>query len=259
MIDIVLTDYSNYLLVTGASPDTIRHRVETIRRMSSTVDPLTATPRDLVNYLATFDNAATRSSYRAALRTFYRWAVDFAIVSLNPSVNLPRVKVPSTQPRPISDAGLAALLERLDEPERAVALLMAYCGLRGAEACRVCCTDFYRAGTHWRVAITHPKGGGVQSVPVPDWVVEQALDQFPLVRSHSATITRISRELRRVEPGATPHSLRHWYATTALRGCGNVRIVQELLRHKSLSSTQIYTQVSEREAADVADHLPHVA
>ena len=46
-IDIVLTDYSNYLLVTGASPDTIR----------------------------------------AALRTFYRWAVDFGIVSLNPSVN----------------------------------------------------------------------------------------------------------------------------------------------------------------------------
>ena len=59
--------------------------------------------------------------------------------------------------------------------------------------------------------------------------------------------------------GETPHSLRHWYATTALRGCGNVRIVQELLRHKSLSSTQIYTQVSEREAADVADRLPHVA
>lgn len=257
MIFTMIANYAAWLRVSGASIDTISHRAGVIRRLP--FDPLTATSLDLIGWLATFDNPATRSSYRAALRTFYRWATEFDLIDTDPSTRIPRVKVPPTSPRPISDTSLTALLATLTGEHRAVALLMAYCGLRGSEAARVTPADFYTVGGHWRLTVTHPKGGGVQSVPIPAWVMDAVSPWLPVGLSHRAIISTIARRLQQIEPGATPHSLRHWYATTTLRDCGNVRIVQELLRHKSLASTQIYTQVSEVEAASVADRLPHVA
>ena len=253
-----LDSYANHLFVSGASADTIRHRTGVMRRISEAgIDPLTCTASDLINYLARFRSPATRASYRAAIRAFYAWAVDFTDVADDPSAKIPKVKVPRTAPRPISDGGLAALIEHTHGGTRAVVILMAYCGLRGSEATNVLYSDFYQSGESWRLRITKPKGGGMQTVPVPTWVAVHTRRAFPIHGSYDAMITRIARLLKSIEPGATPHSLRHWYATTALRQSGNVRIVQELLRHKSLSSTQIYTQVTEADGSAVVEELPH--
>lgn len=255
-----ITDsYAAYLYVSGASPATIRHRTQTIKRLCAAgLNPLECSASDLIRWLARFPSPATRHSYRSALRTFYTWAVMFAQVDKDPTVMIPKVKVPRTMPRPVSDRTLARLLDLATGETRAVVSLMAYCGLRGAEACNVSARDFYRSGDVWRLRVTKPKGGGTQTVPVPSWLVERTRDHFPIVASYETMIHRISYLLASIEPGATPHSLRHWYATTALNQSGNVRIVQELLRHKSLSSTQIYTQVTNSDASAVAEELPHI-
>lgn len=255
-----ITDsFAAYLYVSGASPATIRHRTQTIKRLcASGLNPLECSASDLIGWLARFPSPATRHSYRSALRAFYTWAVMFSQVEKDPSLMIPKVKVPRTLPRPVADKTLAALLDLATGETRAVVSLMAYCGLRGAEACNVQARDFYRSGDAWRLRITKPKGGGTQTVPVPSWLVERTRDYFPIGASYETMIHRISYLLASIEPGATPHSLRHWYATTALHQSGNVRIVQELLRHKSLSSTQIYTQVTNSDASAVAEELPHI-
>lgn len=254
----IIESFAAYLRVAGASSETIRHRVGTIRRLiASGIDPATCTASDLIQWLSGFHSPATRASYRAAIRTFYHFANEFGEVEIDPSAKIPRIKVPRTSPRPISDEGLAALLAASHDDTRAVVLLMAYCGLRGSEACAVEPGDFYRSGESWRLRITNPKGGGVQVVPVPTWVAELVHRRFPINCGYTAMMMRVTRLIKLIEPGATPHSLRHWYATTALRQSGNVRIVQELLRHKSLASTQIYTQVTDADSSAVAEGLPH--
>lgn len=54
----------------------------------------------------------------------------------------------------------------------------------------------------------------------------------------------VGRTMRRAGVAGTPHSLRHWYGTSLLDDGNDLRIVQELLRHKSIQTTQIYTRVS---------------
>lgn len=255
----LIDSYAHWLYVSGASADTIRHRTQTVKRLQvAGIDPLECSPMELIGWLAGFRNAATRHAYRAAIRTFYRWAVEFGQVEVDPSVKVPRVKVPRGTPHPISDAGLALLLASAHRQDLPLIQLMAYCGLRGNEAANVRPEDFGQRGGRWWLRITAPKGGGEQVVPVPSWLAG-VRQHFPIGVSANRAICRVSAAIKAVEPSATPHSLRHWYATTALRQSGNVRIVQELLRHKSLSSTQIYTQVAESDVSAVAEGLPHVA
>lgn len=255
-----ITDaFAHWLYVSGASPETIRHRTQTMKRLQSAgIDPLECSPIELISWLASFPQASTRHSYRAALRTFYRWAVEFGQVEDDPTVKIPRVKVPRGTPHPISDAGLSLLLATAPRKDLPMIQLMAFCGLRANEAAHVQPEDFAMRGGNWWLTITAPKGGGEQTVPVPSWLAGIRV-HFPIGITAGRAIHRVSQAIKAVEPTASPHSLRHWYATTALRQSGNVRVVQELLRHKSLSSTQIYTQVAESDVAAVAEGLPHVA
>jgi integrase/recombinase XerD len=61
--------------------------------------------------------------------------------------------------------------------------------------------------------------------------------------------------MRRAGVPGTPHALRHWYATSLLDDGNDLRTVQELMRHKSIQSTQIYTKVSGRRQREAIDGL----
>ncbi len=65
----------------------------------------------------------------------------------------------------------------------------------------------------------------------------------------------VGRTMRRAGVAGTPHSLRHWYATSLLDDGNDLRTVQELLRHKSIQSTQIYTRVSDSRQRDAITAL----
>lgn len=71
----------------------------------------------------------------------------------------------------------------------------------------------------------------------------------------------IHQSLQRAGVVATPHQLRHYYGTSLARNGVNLRVVQQLMRHESLATTQIYVQVdAEQMRAGVATlHLPAAA
>lgn len=106
------------------------------------------------------------------------------------------------------------------------------------------------------------KGKRLKSVPLHPELIEIASEMpgagwwFPMRGYESEHVLPksvsdiIGRTMRRAGVRGTPHCLRHWYATTMLENGVDIRVVQELLRHKSLATTQIYTKVPDGQRHD---------
>lgn len=214
-----------------------------------------ASPRSLARYLS-------------SLRGFYaylerRWGIDGSALGL---VETP--KVPRSLPRPMSVDAARHMIEETgarDKPDwiaardEAVLLLLYGCGLRIGEALALTGGDL-PLGEMLRVT---GKGGKTRMVPVLPAVREAvtryaALCPFELAPDGPAlrairggalgarAVQALTAELRGrlgLPASATPHALRHSFATHLLAGGGDLRTIQELLGHASLSSTQIYAAV----------------
>lgn len=220
----------------------------------------------------------------SAVRTFHRY-LDRRLGVANTAVTLvrgPRVKPGA--PRPVTEAQAFDLLEQpgldgdLDPWEAArdaaVLSLLYGCGLRISEALFLRRSDAPLAET-LRIK---GKGGKVRLVPILP-AVRAAVDDYvaqtpfalapedalfrarrggPLSPRHvQASVQRLRGRLG-LPDSATPHALRHSFATHLLGAGADLRSIQELLGHASLSTTQRYTQVdAERLLAAYAKAHPH--
>jgi integrase/recombinase XerC len=183
------------------------------------------------------------------------------------------VEAPAGGPRPTvrrrgvdEEARAAALAAR----DAALFEVIYGSGLRVAEACALDVGDLERDryGT-WTVQVARGKGGKRRLVPLGDvaaravaaWQAVRAWAPGPALfvnaRGGRLTPRSVQRAVRAwaiaagVTAPATPHGLRHSFATHLLDGGVDLRSIQELLGHASLASTQIYTKVS-------LDHLMKV-
>jgi integrase/recombinase XerC len=218
---------------------------------------------------------ATIARRVGAIHTFYRWATAEGLVADDPSLLLGRPKVVNRLPSVLRPREAGALVERpvvVDGAplERAIALrdralleLMYGSGLRVDEATSLSLDglDLGRA----RVLVMG-KGAKEREVPMSEPAVD-ALDAWlregrpELAREDVRTVfvnrrgsALGSRDTRRVVerygadllPGrrVTPHTLRHSFATHLLEGGADIRVVQELLGHASVATTQRYTHVT---------------
>jgi integrase/recombinase XerC len=209
----------------------------------------------------------------SAIRAFYRW-LDRRHGVANPALALvrgPRVK--PGQPRPVSEDQARGLLIEAGDPELrgeaaepweaardvAVLTLLYGCGLRISEALSLKRRDAPVQGVLRIVG----KGNKTRMVPVLP-TVTQAVDVYlahlPFALAPEAALFRAKRGgalgPRRVQAlmqtlraqlglpdSATPHALRHSFATHLLGNGADLRSIQELLGHASLSTTQKYTEV----------------
>ncbi|RBY82709.1 integrase [Blastococcus sp. TF02A-26] len=168
--------------------------------------------------------------------------------------------------RPITTAQLERVLATVNRRRtRAMVLLGAYQGLRAHEIAKFRGEDI---DGPWLSVVG--KGSKPARLPLHPAVAAIAHDfprygwWFPAHRgpgpvSGNSVSNTISKLMRRAEVNATAHQLRHWYGTEVLRASGgNTRIAQELLRHESLTSTQIYTFVDDDECRAAVLGLPVV-
>ncbi len=240
----------------------------------------TLRPADLRGFLATRaregDSNATRARRLAAIRGFLR---DLArrhghAVAALAGMRGPRAGAPVPRALSAADAkDIAATIGGVHDPDRSeqprmqaardVALftLLYGCGLRIAEALALDVKDAPRAGSDAALRVTG-KGNKQRLVPVLP-AVRQAMEAWlaehpdrhpdsPLfmgargARLDPAVAQRSLRHWRRLSglpEHATPHALRHSFATHLLGGGADLRAIQELLGHASLSTTQRYTRV----------------
>lgn len=233
----------------------------------------------LRRYVASLSAAGRKPAsiqrYLSSIRGFYAWLMDEGLATANPAQGLRAPRGEKRLPRTLTREQAGALADHAPEAEdalsardRAITELLYSSGLRLAELAALDVQDL-AAGDELRVL---GKGGKTRIVPVGR-VARDALAVWLRWRgqlaaadckalfvsarggrlSHRAIQQRLERRARDTALGVPvhPHRLRHAFATHMLEGSGDLRAVQELLGHASLSSTQIYTQLD-------FDHLAKV-
>jgi integrase/recombinase XerD len=198
----------------------------------------------------------------AAIRAFYRFCFGDELIDVDVAalIDLPRQtrRLPDT----LDTEAVVRLLDATDRDpvtgprDRALLELLYSSGLRVSEALALDVTDLSFAGAYVRVV---GKGDKERLVPVGDVALEAlgrhlgARDRGPVFLSRRGKrLDRMTawRVIRRAATAAgldgrvTPHTLRHSFATHLLEGGADLRIVQELLGHASITTTQLYTHVT---------------
>lgn len=236
-----------------------------------------ATHRDLRRYLAELTRAGysarTVNRHLSAVRGLYRWLVGQERVATDAASALASPKLSRTLPHAISDGDVDLLVATCDEStaeglrDRALIELLYATGARVSEVSRldVSDVDFAQAqvrlfgkGSKERVVPVYRRALSVLSAYLqearPSLVARRRSERtsalFVSTRGNrmSADALRTCFErhvaLAGIDPGVTPHAMRHTYATELLSGGADLRSVQELLGHESLATTQVYTHLS---------------
>jgi site-specific recombinase XerD len=233
--------------------------VSILRRLSDRLGGLLhATEEDLLEFIAHGDRRTeTRRARLATVRKFYRWAWKRGLIESNPADDLPSIRRQPGIPRPCPDDVIAEALANATPRAGLAIMLAAFAGLRRSEIAGLTTADMTPQGI--RVL---GKGGKYRLVPMAPAIAEAVRDLppgplFPALRrgkGNPTTSDGISFMVERYLPQPwTLHTLRHRFATVAYQRTHDLRSVQQLLGHASVSTTEVYTYVgSESLGAAVA-------
>jgi len=212
----------------------------------------------------------------SSIRAFHRFLLREGQSSEDPTAGVIRPKLPRTLPKPLSLDDVARLLEHPDATpkglrDRAVLETLYAAGLRVSELVGLDVDDLDLEEGRVRVL---GKGGKEREVPVGRYArdavgayLSRVRPAIVTARSRSALFLnlrggRLTRQgcagiLAHHAAGAgilrkvSPHALRHSFATHLLEGGADVRVVQELLGHASVATTQVYTLVTKEHLREV--------
>ena len=234
---------------------------------------LTVDQADIQQYLAVrFPQSKARSISRliASLRRFYRYLMRDNKISLDPTIQIQSPKLPRSLPKSLNEDEVLALLDapNLNESaglrDRAMLELLYACGLRVSELVGVKVTE---VSINDGVVRVTGKGSKTRLVPMGeeavDWISRYLSEARPdilqkrlcdalFVTNRGQAMTRqafwylIKRYalLAGINKPMSPHVLRHAFATHLLNHGADLRVVQMLLGHADISTTQIYTHVA---------------
>ncbi len=206
----------------------------------------------------------------ASIRGFYRFAYGDGLIERDVAAHIDLPRQPRLLPETLTVADVEALLDAApDLRGRALLELLYAAGLRVSEAIGLDREDLVIDGGYVRVI---GKGDKERLVPVGDialdWLARWLEEGRPallalhhvaparggplflgdrggrLARQGAFAIVRAAARRAGLAEGVSPHTLRHSFATHLLEGGADLRIVQELLGHASISTTQLYTHVT---------------
>ncbi len=260
----VLEAWKRHGMASGHSERTITSRAYTIVRLARTIDPMTADRDDLTRWLAELTDGRTgaeakrssKATYRAQLRAFYAWLEDTGRRVDDPSLKLPRPRTSPGPARPVTTAQVELILAACADPRsrmiRAYVILACYAGLRVHEIAKMRGEDIQGDDL-----MVRGKGDHTYYLPMHALVSELAATMpargwwFPTLGAsghvHRCSVSSaIKRAMVRAGVPGTPHAARHHYGTQVLIASGgNLRVAQRALRHASVATTAIYTEVAD--------------
>jgi len=240
-------------------PVFVYHQRLLLRRLEAFLGQpiLRASTADLEAYLDSRRlSPASRRSNIANLRAFYRWAHETDQIPSDPTRALVKPRKVPALPRPMPDGDVHRALAEAPCEVAPILALAVYAGLRAAEIAQLEAADLVDGV----IRVRESKGGGESSVPLSPALAE-VLERCPLPSSGwlfpakrgAGHLSRVricqiaNRYLHSIGITQTLHTLRHAYGTALYRATRDLRLTQELMRHRSVQSTVGYTQVDSQD------------
>lgn len=245
---------------------------------------LTAGSSQIQSYLGLKlrQGASPRSSARflSAARSFYRWAVREGHIVEDPTLRIESPKQGRPLPKSLSETDVERLLDApnlelaLEFRDRTMLEMLYACGLRVSELVGL---QVEQVGLNQGIVRVLGKGGKERLVPMGeealDWLTQYMRGpRIELLKGQSSNVlfpSNRSREMTRqtfwyriklygeragIQTHLSPHTLRHAFATHLLNHGADLRVVQMLLGHSDLSTTQIYTHVAKQRMQELHEH-----
>ncbi len=290
-----LLNTKNYSTHTGAAYESDIHDFTTFfaRFNDGNVEITDIARADTFTFRAWLADRAKRelthkSTARAlsSLRTFYKWLSKYKniqneAIGLISSPKVPRKLSKAIETTDVADMHDAIRALDANEPwvsarDWALVVLIFGCGLRISEALGLKNSDVVNAPESLRIVGKGNKERIVPVLPAVNTAIEKYMKinpfgtrgEEPLFRSvrglpmSARMAEKVIENLRhylQLPDYVTPHALRHTFATALLSGGADLRSLQELLGHSSLSTTQLYTKVNMAEIMDAYKHAHPLA
>ncbi len=231
---------------------------------------------DVADYAASLGaaglSAASAARAVVSVRSFHRFAAREGMAAGDPAAHVRPPALPKRLPKALAYEEVAALIDCAGDPatvegvrDRALVELLYGTGARISEAVGLAVDDLDLAG---RTVVVTGKGSKQRLLPLGDFAVG-AIEAYlvrarpalaahgtgtprlflnsrgrPMSRQSAYQVLRLSADRAHLPGRVGPHTLRHSFATHLLQNGADVRVVQELLGHASVTTTQVYTLVT---------------
>lgn len=290
----LLQKFKQYLLLEKAlSTNTLNAYVRDVEKLfvyleKRRIHPLDVLLEDLENFLATLhdEKICSRSQARilSGIRAFYRYLVLDGHLEADPTLLLESPKIGMKLPEVLSIGEIDMLINAIDlskregQRNRAIIETMYSCGLRVSEACNLKLSDLYLNEGFIKV---EGKGSKQRLVPISERAISEIMDymtdragieikpgheDYLFVSAHfkkkmsRITMFHIIKELADqvgIKKNISPHTFRHSFATHLLEGGANLRVIQSMLGHEDIGTTEIYTHIdAQRLRSEIIEHHP---
>lgn len=269
----ILKDYRYYLrMERRLSPNTVAAYGRDVAELLSALElePRAVRTEDIERYLATI-KTSKRSQARmlSALKSFFDWLILEGERPDNPCDRIDAPKLGRYLPEVLSVEEVSAILDSVDTSagwtglrDRAILEILYGCGLRVSEACGLQISHVYLQEGFVRVV---GKGDKERLVPIGELAAEAfrsyldarpqaaepAFDDVAFLNKNGRPLSRVAifnlvkkqALLAGVRKEISPHTFRHSFATHLIENGADLRVVQEMLGHESILTTEIYTHI----------------
>ena len=273
----IIGEYLEYLeLEKGLSQNTIDAYRRDLSDFAQNVEDIHSINRMNINaYVRTLRERklAPTSVIRkvASLRGFFKWATSSGILEKNPAATLEQPKTPQRLPKVVSVKEIDEMLHNNLTPLEHVMMELLYsCGLRVSELVNLKLNDIDLSSKYVRC---FGKGSKERIIPIGEQAKAMLKEYFPtrdllikkynlttknlLIKDNGHFVTRqdvynfIHAQGKLIHKNISPHTLRHSFATHLLENGADLRVVQELIGHSDVSTTQLYTHISKKRLKEV--------
>ena len=278
-VPMLAKEYHTYLkLERGLSPNSIEAYERDLQRLQSYmdlhgIDIVKATYEDLQAFVfeifKNISSVRTQARLIAGIHSFYRFLLYHNYIEQDPSELLETPKKEHHLPDVLTLDEIDAMIAQLDmsKPEshrnRAIIEMLYGSGLRVSELVNLRLSDLYRQEGFMRITGKGSKQRLVPISPVADqwldyWLEDRSKLDIKAQYSDIVFLNRYGRQLTRamiftiiktlarqadIHKNISPHTLRHSFATHLLQNGADLRIIQQLLGHEDITTTEIYTHI----------------